>query len=226
MEIYRYKYFTLILLLCFCRCAVIDIPSKRAFRDIKNNSVVFDAIIVPGIPYKKATWDTVMKARVLWSYVLYKNGIAKNIIFSGGAVYTPYYESKVMGLYAEELGIPESSIYYDTLAKHSVENVYYSYLLAQKEGFKTVALATDPFQSLFLKDFTSKRLGTPIYHLPFVIDSLEKYNHLNPEIVPESAKNASFVPIQKKESLFKRIRGTFGYGIHWRKHKDGMLPAL
>lgn len=224
--LYRIVVCLIIIILSFNSCSILDVSSKKSFNKIYKNKIVFDAIIVPGIPYKNNTWDTVMKARVLWSYILYKNGIAKNIIFSGGAVYTPYYESKVMGLYAEELGIPESSIYYDTLAKHSVENVYYSYLLAQKEGFKTVALATDPFQSLFLKDFTSKRLGTPIYHLPFVIDSLEKYNHLKPEIVPESAKNASFVPIQKKESLFKRIRGTFGYGIHWRKHKDGMLPAL
>lgn len=70
-----------------------------------------------------------------------------------------------MGLYAQQLGIPAQHIFYDTLARHSVENVYYSYLIAKEQGFKIVAIATDPFQSIFLRNFTSTRLGTPIYHL-------------------------------------------------------------
>jgi len=51
---------------------------------------------------------------VLWASFLYKQGVIRNIIFSGGAVYTPYYEAKVMGLYAQRLGIPKEHIFYET----------------------------------------------------------------------------------------------------------------
>lgn len=146
-------------------CSIINKSSVKAFSKVKHHDLIFDAIIVPGYPYKNGNWDSLMKARVIWSYVLYKNGIAKNIIYSGSTVYSPFYESLIMGLYAQQLGIPAQHIFYDTLARHSVENVYYSYLIAKEQGFKIVAIATDPFQSIFLRNFTSTRLGTPIYHL-------------------------------------------------------------
>ena len=141
-------------------------PRKGPARDYKQAavSIPFDAVIIPGIPYNGLGWDSVMKARVLWSWILYKNGYAKNIIYSGGAVYTHYKEALIMGLYAQKLGIPKEHIFYDTLAKHSTENVYYSYLLAKRLGFKTLALGTDPFQSFMLRGFTRNGL-----HHPFII---------------------------------------------------------
>ena len=90
-----------------------------------------DAIIVPGVPFSGGNWDSVMKARVTWSCFLYKNGYTRNIIYSGSAVYTPYFEGIIMGLYAEQLGVPKEHIFCETEARHSTENVYYSYLLAK-----------------------------------------------------------------------------------------------
>lgn len=185
----------------------------------------FDAVIVPGIPFKNGSWDSVMKARVLWSYVLYKNGYTKNIIYSGAAVYSPYKEALVMGLYAQQLGIPKEHIFYDTLAKHSTENVYYSYLVAKQQGFKSLALATDPFQSFMLRGFTRRRFATPIYHIPFVIDSLKAYSGLNPSINPQSAKVEDFLSITEKQGVMRRFRGTIGKDIDWGQH-NGQLDPL
>lgn len=200
-------------------------PQKLYTRAVQENKV-FDAIIVPGIPFNNGSWDSVMKARVVWSWVLYKNGIAKNIIYSGAAVYSPYKEAVIMGLYAEQLGIPKEHIFYDTNARHSTENVYYSYLVAKEKGFKSLALATDPFQSFMLKGFLEKRFGTPIYRLPFVTDTLAVYNYLNPSINPRKAKVNNFVSITEQESFFKRFRGTLGRDIEWDKHPEGRLEAL
>lgn len=201
-------------------------PKKRYARAVREHKT-FDAIIVPGIGYEGAGWDSVMKARVIWSWLLYKNGLAKNIIYSGAAVYTPYIEAKVMGLYAQALGIPAEHIFYDTLAKHSTENVYYSYLVAQRQGFRTIALASDPFQSLLLRSFTKKRFGTPIYHLPFITDSLGVYNHLNPDINPAPARvNGPHQSIEERETFWQRFRGTLGKDIPWEKHEGRELPAL
>ena len=188
-------------------------------REVVEQNRTFDAIIVPGVPFYKDGWDITMKARVLWSTVLYKEGITRNIIYSGGAVYSPYYEAKIMGLYALQLGIPAEHIFYDTSAEHSTENIYFSYELARKLGFKSVALATDPGQSALLKRFTRKRFGTPIQHLPFVEDTLWKYNHIEPAIDPSSARIDTFVSITERETFWKRLGGTIGRNIPW---KDSM----
>jgi uncharacterized SAM-binding protein YcdF (DUF218 family) len=199
----------------------------KIFREIVQQQQQFDAIIVPGVPFKNNAWDSVMKSRVIWSYVLYKHGYAKNIIYSGGAVYSPYYEAKIMGLYGQHLGIPAEHIFYDTLAEHSTENVFYSYEMARKLGFKTIALATDPFQSSLLKFFTRKRFGTKITHLPFVVDSLHAYNSINPVIDPSSAICVdSFVSITKRENLWKRIRGTLGKDIPWENKETRKAEKL
>ncbi len=188
----------------------------------------FDAVIIPGVPFNGTRWDTVMHARVLWSYILYKNGYVKNIIYSGGAVYSPYYEARIMGLYGQALGIPADHMFYDTLAQHSTENVYYSYLLAKKLGFKSIALGTDPFQSSMLQSFTRRRFGTPITHLPFNTDSLKRYNHLEPKIHPGPAhtKDPDWQSITENQSGFRRLLGTLGRNIPWKKYPNGRVPAL
>jgi hypothetical protein len=188
--------------------------------------VPFDAVIIPGVPFNGENWDTVMKARVLWSYILYKNGYVKNIIYSGSAVYTPYYEAKIMGLYGQALGIPAKHMFYDTLAKHSTENVYYSYLLAKQLGFKSIALATDPFQSFMLHGFTRRRFGSPVYHLPFVVDSLAVYNSARPVINPSSARAKGWTSIKDQQGMMQRLRGTMGRTIDWGQYPGGKVPAL
>jgi uncharacterized SAM-binding protein YcdF (DUF218 family) len=201
---------------------------QRLYTTAVQQNKVYDAIIVPGIPFKNGHWDSVMKARVIWAWVLYKNGIAKNVIFSGAAVYSPYKEAVVMGLYAQKLGVPKEHIFYDTNARHSTENVFYSYLVAREQGFKSLALATDPFQSFMLKGFLRKRFGTPIDRLPFVTDTLAIYNNLNPTINPRSAKisETEFESITQQESFFQRFRGTLGRDIDWDKFPDGKVEAL
>src|SRR4051812_23617994 len=66
----------------------------------------FDVIIVPGVPYENKSLEIILKERMLWAKYLYDKGIAKNIIFSGGSVYTPYVEGVIMRIYADSLGIP------------------------------------------------------------------------------------------------------------------------
>lgn len=200
---------------------------RRLFREVSEKQQSFDAIIVPGVPFYHNAWDSTMKSRVIWSYILYKNGYAKNIIYSGGAVYSPYYEARIMGLYAQQLGIPAAHIFYDTLAEHSTENVFYSYELARKLGFKTIALATDPLQSSMLKSFTRKRFGTAISHIPFVIDSLWVYNAIEPVIDPSSAAYTdSFISITRRETFWQRFRGTMGKHIPWENKERRKAEKL
>ncbi len=196
-------------------CAFGKKKVSRMFAAIQQEQQTFDAIIVPGVPLRNGRWDSTMKGRVLWSYILYKHGITRNVIYSGAAVYTPYYEAVVMGLYGQQLGIPREHIFYDTLAEHSTEDIYYSYELARRQGFKSIALATDPFQAKMTRSFSRKKFETPIVLIPFVVDSLKAYNHLDPVIDPAPAYKEGFQSIVDREGFWKRLRGTFGAHIPW-----------
>ena len=176
----------------------------------------YDVIIVPGVPFNGQEWSRTMEARVKWSKYLYDNGHAKNIIYSGSAVYTEYNECSIMGLYAQKLGIPKEHVFYDTRAEHSTENVYYSYQIAKANKFEKIALATDPFQSKSLKRFM-KKFDFPIAMLPMVFDSIQNIGVINVKIDPTSAKVESFTSIKERETFLKRLKGTFGQNIRWQE---------
>lgn len=178
----------------------------------------YDVIIVPGIPYpyENGNWHPVMKIRVYWSEYLYKKGIAKNIIYSGSAVYTPYVESKIMALYGEALGIPKENIYAETKAEHSTENLYYSYKMAQKMGFKRIALATDPYQDKLLRRF-GKKFKLDVTHIPIVFDTLKQIKKIDPKIIDSTAQVQNFISITERESFWKRWKGTLGKNINFNE---------
>lgn len=174
----------------------------------------YDAIIVPGVPFENGAWSTVMKGRVLWSYYLYKNGWTKNVIYSGSSVYTPFIEAKIMAMYAEKLGIPKEHIYTETQAEHSTENVYYGYKVGEKLGFKSIALATDPFQTKTLISFINKlKINIPV--LPMVYDRIDSLNVGNPDIDSMQAYVTPFIALPERESLWKRLQGTMGKRIKY-----------
>jgi uncharacterized SAM-binding protein YcdF (DUF218 family) len=217
------RYFKLFFLLGFlpfitsCNRALFNSTEKTYSQNIKN--APFDAIIVPGFPYDGDHWDNVIKIRVLWSKYLYDEGYTKNIIFSGSSVYSPYIESKVFAAYAEALGIPSINIFTEERAEHSTENVYYSYLIAKHQGFKKIALATDPFQTNSLRPFIRK-FDLPVISLPVIYDSISTLNDPEPEVNLKDAKVANFMPLQERHGMFNRIAGTLGKHIVW--HEDDL----
>lgn len=190
-------------------------PNKLFKRALKNKP--YDVIIVPGVPYNGTEWSIPMKGRVIWADYLIKQGIAKNVIFSGGAVYTPYVEAKVMALYAEALGTPKEKIFTEDKAEHSTENIYNSYCLAKKMGLKKIAVASDPFQSSLLMGFTKRRFKLPIAHIPYVIDTLALIDDVNPKINTDPAKVENFKSILETQSKRHRFRGTRGKNIKFEK---------
>lgn len=212
------RYLTFIfLLLILTNCTVLNPVRKSPYKTYQANIInkPFDAVIVPGVPFN-GKWSEVMRLRILWSKFLFEKGYAKNIIYSGGAVHSPYVESKIMAMYAEALGLPRANIFTEEKAEHSTENVYYSYYVARQQGFKNIALATDPYQTNNLKSYISKyRLEMKV--LPILFDTVWVMDKAEPKIDFQSAKvdSASFVPLKKREGFFKRISGTMGKSIQY-----------
>ncbi len=184
-----------------------------------RNSVAhapYDAVIVPGVPFENGQWSYIMKGRVLWSIYLYRAGIAKNIIYSGSSVYSPFVEGKIMALYAEQFGVPKENIFVEDRAEHSTENVYYGTVLARKNGFKKVAVATDRFQSRTLVTFVN-RLKAGVRMLPMQDSLTRTIAHTNLPIDSMQAYNPTFVSIVERESFFKRFKGTMGKNMEIKR---------
>jgi uncharacterized SAM-binding protein YcdF (DUF218 family) len=181
--------------------------------------IPFDAVIVPGVPYEDTTMNIIYKARVYWAKYLYDSGYTKNIIFSGSAVYTPYYESRTMKLYAEALGVPEENIYTEERAEHSSENVYYSWKLANKLGFSKIALATDSYQSGMLRGLI-KRYTPGVMSIPIQFEKIDPRNKTLPPINPSTAKVDSFTPLPERESFWERWQGTMGKRVKAEAKQD------
>jgi uncharacterized SAM-binding protein YcdF (DUF218 family) len=208
-----------LILLIFNSCYFSHKATQKYFD--KSKSKVFDVIIVPGVPLENGQWSKTMKGRIYWSKYLYDKGIAKNIMYSGSSVYTPYYEGEVMALYAEALGIPKEHIFSETRAEHSTENIYYSYKKAKKMGFKTFALASDPYQTKTLKRFTRKKVNAEIAIIPMVVDTMKviEPSMTDPVIDYQKAFNKNFISLKKRESYIKRLRGTMGKNIDKRLYE-------
>ncbi len=210
---------SVILLIGLFSCGGMFFNSRvRYEKDIKLQP--YDAIIVPGVPFENGNWSYIMKGRVLWSVWLYRHGFAKNIIYSGSSVYSPYIEGKIMSLYAEKLGVKPENIFIEPQAEHSTENVYYGCLLAKKNGFRKVALATDRFQSRTLFSFLPKmkrKIDVDIKCLPMQEDSVAAMPQDDPLIDATSAHVNNFVSLIDRQSFLKRLWGTMGKNIKYEK---------
>lgn len=174
----------------------------------------FDVIIVPGIPYDEEKGaGMIMRNRIIWAYYLISEGFARNVIFSGSAVYSPYIESEIMALYMKELGIASEHIYCETRAEHSTENVVYSLQLAEKLGFKKIAIATGPFQSAFLSTYVEEH-SLPVSFIPLSLISLSNSDPINlTAIDPSSAHVDEFISLTERETREERLQGTLGNRI-------------
>jgi uncharacterized SAM-binding protein YcdF (DUF218 family) len=206
-------------LLVLNACSFSNAKAKQEYTE--TSQTTYDIIIVPGIPLNKGVWDRTMKARVYWSKYLYDKGIAKNVMYSGSSVYSPYYEGHVMALYAEAIGIPKEHIFSETMAEHSTENMYYGYYKSLKLGFKKIALATDPFQAKSLKSFAMRKLSKDIGVFPIVYDSLKTLEPIMTDPVIDYAKayNKDFVHIKDRESFWIRMMGTMGFKMDKKAYK-------
>jgi len=175
----------------------------------------YDVIVVPGVPPENGEWTRTMKGRAYWSKYLYDKGIARNIMYSGSAVYSPYIEAEVMALYGKALGIPANHIFTETKAEHSTENIYYSYQKARQLGFKRIALASDPFQTRSLRGFVRKKVSDDVAFIPMVIDTMKLIaeGQPDPQIDITKAYVSDFVSLPDRESFWKRLRGTRGKNI-------------
>ncbi len=193
--------------------------AQNAIQNIEKSTDVepYDVIIVPGVPYENSNFKFVLKARMLWSKYLYENKIAKNIIYSGSSVYSPFVEGKIMRIYADSLEIPAEHTFSETQAEHSTENIYYSVLMAKKLGFKKIAVATDQYQRLLIARYIKNNFPEVVI-IPINYNKIHVMKTSLPEINSSSAYKQNFVSLVTRESRLKRWKGTLGMNINYAQN--------
>lgn len=182
--------------------------AKKSFEQAKKDRP-FDVIIVPGVPFEKESTNDVMKMRIYWAKYLYDSGFTLNIIFSGASVYSPYVEGIVMKIMSDSLGIPREHTFSETKAEHSTENVYYSWKMAKRLGFKKIALATDPYQAGLLRHFV-KKYCEGMASIPIVYGVMNIDTKVLPVIDYNAAFVKDFVSIVDRQGFWERFRRTRG----------------
>lgn len=220
----------LLLLLLLPGCYISSKGQAKYYERAKR--APFEAVIVPGVPFEGGQWSYVMQMRVHWAVHLYQQGLAKNLVFSGAAVYSPYVEAKIMALYAEQLGVPRANILLETQAEHSTENLFNGFEVARDRGLKgRIGFASDPFQTALLRGLAKRmerELHADIDPVPVVFTELNVANLSTPSIDPSSAFVPGFVSIKEREGFFKRILGTSGAHLDWDRARaenaQGRVP--
>lgn len=213
MKFLRFTQLALIALAFLSSCAYAPLKSRKLYSDASKKT--YDVIVVPGVPFEDGEWSRLMKARVYWAKILMDNGIAKNVMFSGSSVYTPYFEADIMALYGEAIGIDPNHIYTETKAEHSTENIFYGYKKAKLLGFESVALATDPIQARSLQGFTKRSVSKDVDIIPIIFRKLKRIESemKDPRIEYSTAFNEDFISITEREGLLKRLNGTRGKNV-------------
>lgn len=108
----------------------------------------FDALIVPGCPSRADGGLTQCQIRrATWAAILYERGYAHHIVPSGAAVTTPFVEAEAIAAALAVLGVPKDRIYLEPHALHTDENIYNAVKIAQKLGWRRLAVASDPGQA-------------------------------------------------------------------------------
>lgn len=195
-------------------CSYAPHTTKSLLKKARRNGP-YDLVVVPGVPLENGQWSRTMKFRIYWAKYLYDQGIVKNFMFSGSAVSTPYTEAEVMSIYAVALGIPAEVIHLETKAEHSTENIFYGYKKARSLGFKSIALASDPYQAYLLRKFTKEKVDPSIAIIPMdraIMRKMES-SFWEPEIDFESIRLTDFTPLSERQSYAERRRGTRGLRI-------------
>lgn len=137
-------YILCFLLLCFMlECAVINNSFKKA---AYNNGQKRDVIIVLGYPSKKdGSVSPILRERINKAAKLYHKGIAEVIICTGAAVANKYVEADVMAQALFKLGVPDSSIIREKLAKSTYENLVNSKKIMEHRELKKAVIVSSPW---------------------------------------------------------------------------------
>jgi len=146
----------------------------RSLAPMSNTSLTrFDAILVLGTPADSDGNPTPEQlARVAEGVHEYQRGVARHLIFSGGATSHGFVEARVMAHAAEAQGIPESAIIEETEPRNTIQNACYSVRIMKAQGWRSaevVATAAQlPRAGIIFNALPSQSLDWSVHTAPLL----------------------------------------------------------
>lgn len=105
-----------------------------------------DVIIVLGCKvYENNQAAPCIRARSYHAAQLYKQGVAAQIIASGGPTRQGPVEAEVIAGLLESEGVPSEAITEEDSSHNTIQNIYNSRAIMQKRGWRTAVIVTEPY---------------------------------------------------------------------------------
>lgn len=112
----------------------------------RDDARVSDAIIVLGAAAYDAKPSPVFEERIRHGIDLYKRGLAKNLIFTGGygGIGARFSEAQVGRRYALRQGVPDKAILIESVSRNTHENLRQAAALMQTHDLHSAIVVSDP----------------------------------------------------------------------------------
>jgi uncharacterized SAM-binding protein YcdF (DUF218 family) len=103
----------------------------------------FDVIIVLGNPANSdGSPGEIMRQRVLKALELFRDGRAKHMLFTGGAVYNSYVQAEVMAELARSLGVPGSACVTEPKSRNTYQNLFKAIEILRQNRWSSALIVT------------------------------------------------------------------------------------
>ena len=127
---------------------VVDRFGQRERASAADAAVVLGARVLPGGEPSGA-----LEARVEQAVTLYRRGLVRRLILSGGVGVNPPSEARVMRALAVRLGVPEEACLLEERSHSTAENARYSAELLRELGARRVVVVSDPYHLLRARQY-------------------------------------------------------------------------
>jgi len=159
MKLYKIIKRFLIIFIISCIVIVTSIYSCILYNALEAHPKKSDVIIVLGCQVDSMTPSLMLKNRLEKALELYNKGYAGYIIVSGGKGANEInFEAVVMKNWLIAHGVGSSKIYEENKSSNTYENLKFSKVISDKEGFKTAIIVSNDFH-IFRSLMTARKLG-------------------------------------------------------------------
>lgn len=170
--------------ICWCVYAIASFKD----RDLPARS---DCAIILGAAVYGSTPSPVFEERIRHALDLYRRGLVRKLIFTGGAgPGAQYAESSAASKYATQAGVPLSDIYTETKSRTTHQNLNEARAIMRQVGLRSAIIVSDPLHlrrakkmadDLGIETITSAtpttRYRSFATRAPFLIRELYFYHH-------------------------------------------------
>ncbi len=119
----------------------------------------FDTLVVLGAPARAdGSPSPELRERIDEGVREYRAGVAPHLIMTGGAAHNHFVEAEVMADYAARQGIPRSALLVEGQAKDTIQNIWFSRQIMQRNGWHSAEVISSPYHlprtALILEHYT------------------------------------------------------------------------